>query len=418
MRATFILLLLLCPVRGQDPDAKPLQAALAKGKETFKLIELKNDGTRTDLDVDLGSDPVTYKGEDYDGFRFICPQDISGRDFVWYFNAPATRTGWYIMPVEQEPTPAFKDWLNADKAYQSFDKAGEQDRFRAFQTLEGDYFKPGAEYVMWFRTPETSGSEMMRGAAAFAKTKASWDHSALEEALSLSAAPLEQQVAALHSRGGKILLDEKFFDRSYAKGRIDSCFASIRATKKMRGGYFVSMQTTVPTSTTSPSLEEIIRKYGPPDFIRTSAEQGQVRKHAGGDKGEEKDEPQITRYHYDYFSFEVKSGVENPKVLRVGTHGSDFSPLRAPEKGNTFANVEIENLTVFHRDGKEVGRAYYFLEGAKSPLFITRPPEGDYRLGNLSLVSNGNGKWTWLTLFPDGTPARRMILEADRFQGP
>lgn len=87
-------------------------------------------------------------------------------------------------------------------------------------------------------------------------------------------------------------------------------------------------------------------------------------------------------HQYDHFSFEVQSDAKDPRVLRVGTYGCDFADVRPPNNGATYAGIGIENLTVFHRDGKEVGRAYYFLDGSYKPLFITVPPTGEYRSGN------------------------------------
>lgn len=91
--------------------------------------------------------------------------------------------------------------------------------------------------------------------------------------------------------------------------------------------------------------------------------------------------------------------------------------MRAPETGSRFATIGIENLTVFHRDGKEVGRAYYFLDGGYKPLFITTPPVGEYRAGDDVLIFAGEGKWTWENRFPDGKVARRIPLSGDQFNG-
>ncbi len=418
MRGILILSLLLLPLQAQEPDIKPLQQTLAAGKDTFNRIELKNDGSRTDIEVELGSEPVKFDGEEFDGFRFTCPADVAGRDYVWYFNAPSSWANWYILPVEEEPGQAFRDWLDGDKMYQPFDKAGEKERHRILQTLKGSYFKPGAEYLMWFRNHGKGPRQMLRGTIAFSKPDGDWDHDAMEKALSLSPAPLEQQVEALNSRGGMILLDERFFEKDYAKSRIESGFSSIRSTKRMSGGFFLTMQTFIPPCATQPPLNEIVRRHGAADFIRSSEEQKALRKHAGGDdEKEDEDEADIVRHHYDYFALEVESGAENPKVVRVGTYGVDFSVLRPPASGSSYAGIDIENLIVFHRDGKEVGRAYYFLEGDKKPLFIKTPPAGEYRAGGSSLISEGDGKWQWVRHFPGGKVARKMVLEGNRFHG-
>ena len=269
---------------------------------------------------------------------------------------------------------------------------------------------------MWFRKVGKDGSNSLRGTTAFAKKDDSWNHDDVEKALSLRPAPAEEQVAGLHSRGGLILLDTHFFERGYAESRIDSAFSSIRSTKQTRGGFFVTMQTFVPPCATTPSLSEIVKQHGQPDFIRTGEELDRVRKHIGSDPLDE-DDREITRYHYDHFAFEVETDAKDPKVLRVGTYGCDFSDVRTPDDRSTFGSIGIENLTVFHRDGKEAGRAYYFLEGAKKPLFIAVPPAGEYRSGNQMLISGGDGKWKWEIRTPDGKVARRIPLENDRPHG-
>jgi hypothetical protein len=417
MRNFLISLFLLLPLHAGEPDIKALKETLAAHADAFERIVLKGDGTAVNFEIELGKTTVKFDGEEYDGFRFRCPDETAGRDFVWYFNTPASWGNWYIIPVDVEPAQAFKDWMNADKFYQPFDKSGEKHRVRILQTLGGTYFKPGTEYLMWFRKIGNEGSNSLRGTAAFAKKDDAWNHDDVEKALSLRPAPAEDQVAGLNSRGGLILLDNRFFERGYAEGRIDSAFSSIRSTQQTRGGFFITMQTFVPPCTTTPSLAEIVKQHGQPDFIRTGDELDRVRKHTGSDPLDD-DERKITRYHYDYFAFEVATGAKDPKVLRVGTFGCNFSDVRPSAGGSTFDSIGIENLTVFHRDGKEAGRAYYFLEGSKKPLFITVPPAAEYRSGNQILISEGAGKWKWETLTADGKIARRIPLENDRLHGP
>jgi hypothetical protein len=284
------------------------------------------------------------------------------------------------------------------------------------QTLDQEYFTPGKEYIMWFRKTAADASSSLRGIAKFAKKEKSWRHDEVEKALSLRLAPVEDQVTVLNSIGGLILLDSNFFESKYAKGRIDSAFTSIRSTRQSKGGFFVTIQTSVPPCATRPSLEKIIAQHGPPDFIRTGDELDRLRKHAGGDALDE-DEKGITYYHYDYFAFEVDSGVKSPAVSRVRTYGCDFSKVSPSKSGSTFGSIGIENLKVFHRDGKEVGRAYYFLEDSKKPLFITAPPIGEYKGDSQTLFCEGDGKWKWESRFEDGKLARRMRLENDQLHG-
>ncbi len=416
MRKKLIWLLFLPSLHAAEPDMNALKEALAKDAAAFERIELKNDGTAVKFEIELGARAVEFEGSEFDGFRFRCPESVGEKDFVWYFNAPEAWGNWYIVPVEGEPTQAFRGWFDGDQLYQDFDRVAEKERLRILQTLDGDYFKPGAEYLMWFRKTGEGDSSSLRGMAAFVEENESWDHDDVEKALALHPAPAEEQVTALNSRGGLILLDPRFFERGHAEGRIRSALSGIRSTRRMRGGFFITMQTFVPPCATEPLLEEILNEHGAPDFVREGAELDRVRKHAGGE-GLDEDEKNITRHHYDHFAFEVKSGEKNPKVLRVGTFGADFSTLRAGDGASTFGSIDIENLTVFHRDGKEVGRAYYFLEESKKPLFITVPPAGEYRSGNQMLIAEGEGRWKWEYRFPDGSIARRTPLEGNRLHG-
>ena len=417
MRHLLVALALLIPCHGQELTIDEIKEALVAGVEAFEPVTFPVDGKPVKLDIKLGEKPVKIRDDRFDGFRFRCPDLPEGTDFVWYFNAPKNWGNWYILPVEGKPGQAFKGWLDGDKLYDSFDKSGEKDRLRILQTLDGAYFKPGAEYLMWFRKTGDGPGDDVRGIAAFVKKSGdSWDHDDIEKALGLKEAPLEDQVASLSSKGGLILLDQEFFDRGYAAGRIDSAFSSIRSTKRMKGGFFVTMQTAVPPCKTQPSLAAIVKKYGEPDFVRDGAEEQKKSKHAGGEGGDE-DEKGTTRYFYDYFALEVETGAKDPKVLRVVTFGCDFSAVRAPAAGTTFASIDIENLTVFHKDGKEVGRAYFFREGSEEPIFITEPPAGEYRSGSELLVAKGKGEWIWENRFPDGKMARRFPMKGNRLNG-
>lgn len=268
MSKTLLTLLMLLPLHAAEPDLKAMKEALSANAEAFESIELKSDGTAVKFEIELGAKSAQFDGDPYDGFRFRCPDGIEAKDFVWYFNAPTSWANWYIIPVKGEAKPAFRDWMDGDKLYLTFDKSADKDRMRILQTLDGSYFKPGEEYIIWFRKAGDKGSPPLRGTAAFAKKNDSWDNASVEKALSLKPAPVEEQVAALNSRGGLILLDNRFFDRGYAEERIDSAFASIRSTRQMGNGLFITMQTFVPPCKTSPSLAEIIKQHGPPDFRR------------------------------------------------------------------------------------------------------------------------------------------------------
>lgn len=414
-----LALLLPCPGFGQELTIEAIQAGLAAKKDAFQEIKIAGDGKAADFDLKLGESTVKLGEEQFDGFRFTAPEVPEGADFVWYFNAPGPWGNWYILPVEGKPGQAFRNWLDGDKLYEPFDKGGEKERVRILQTLRGDYFTKGAEYLMWFRKTSAGEDGSLRGRAAFAKKKdaeGSWDHDEIEKALKLKPAAVEEQVASLNSTGGLILLDKDSFEPGYAKERIDSAFFSIRSTKRMSGGFFITTQTFIPPCKTTPSFAAIVKKHGEPDFSRSGEEQAKRMSHSGGTPIDD-DDKKVTVHYYDYFGFEVETGAKEPKVLRVVTQGTNYSKLRAPAKGASYAQADLENLTVFHQDGKEVGRAYYFLEGGKDPLFIKEPPAGAYESDGDVLTAKGKGKWTWESKFQDGKIARKMLLEDNRLHG-
>ncbi|QJE96723.1 toxin-antitoxin system YwqK family antitoxin [Luteolibacter luteus] len=419
MRHVILALSLMLPALAQELTIDELKDHLATDVEAFDEVSIPADGKPGNLSVRLGEKPVKIQDEVFDGFRFRCPELGEGKDFVWYFNVPKHWGNWYILPVEGKPGQAFKGWLDGDKLYTGFDKAAEKDRLRILQTLTGEYFKPGAEYIMWFRKTGEGDASDLRGTVAFAKKEKgdSWDHDAVEKALALKESPAAEQVEAIGSKGGRILLDKEFFEPGYGEGRIDSMFTSIRQTKRMSGGFFITMQISVPPCTSEPLLSAIEKKYGPPDFVRAATETDKVRKAAGAE-GLDEEEKEITRHYYDHFAFETETGAKEPKVLCVSTVGADFSVLKPEPTGSSWASIDIENLVVFHKDGKEVGRAYYFLEDDKKPVFITVPPAGEYRRGKDDvLIAKGKGEWVRESFFPDGKIARRIPFKDDRMHG-
>lgn len=416
MKKLLLATALWMPCHGQEFTIEKLQEALAADLAPFDEVEISPGGKITNLKIKFG-ESTAQVGEDlFDGFRFKCPAVPEKSDFVWYFNAPENWGNWYILPVTGKPEEAFKGWIEGDKVYEKYDEAGEDERLRILQTLKGKYFTEGTEYIIWFRKTEEGKSSDFRGTMAFVEKEEAWEHESIEEALHLKIASPEDQVAELSSRGGLILLDKEFFTPGYARGRIDSAFYSIRSTKKMQGGFFITTQIAVPPCDSDPKLSAIVAKHGAADFIRSGAEVAKVRMHAGGSPPDE-DEKSTTRHYYDHFAFEVDSSAEDPKVRRVVTFGNDFSKLMAPDEGSSFVSMDTENLTLFHKDGKEVGRGYYFLESGKQPFFITEPPVGEYKAGDSILTAKGGGDWIWEQRFDDGQVARRFLLKDHQFEG-
>lgn len=410
--------------------------ALSLGEEEIHLTkEIMIEGTRANIEaydkikpstpdapvsvrLKLGETVSKYRDKlTFDGFRITAPGDLEGRDFVWYHNAPESWGTWYIVPVEGEVGDGFRNWLHGDKVYEDLDKAGEKDRRRALQSLDGSYFKPGADYILWFQHTGPGHANDLRAVFHFApkpKEDDEWDHETLEKALKLKPAPASDQVKQLGSKGGDILLDSAFFTAGYGAGRINEVFFNIRQTQRMRGGYFITMEMACPPCRTEPSLIKIREKHGAADFVQTAAEAERV---SGGERGKDKDEDEaVTTHYYDYFGFEVAAKDPEEKVLRVKTHASDFSQLRPPAKGGFYGQVEMKNLTVLYQDGREVGRYYYFMEYDKEPICIQEPPVGQYQNEDLTLEYQGGGNWQLLT-HQKGKLTRRIPYAGNRMEG-
>lgn len=412
----WLAMLPLLPSHGQEPDLQEIAAGLAARTDALDVVTLSSDGKPVQFDIKLGESAVEIGDGTFDGILLRCPSIPAGADFIWYFNAPMGWGNWYIVPVEGTPDPAFRTWFDGDKLYDPFDRPGESGRLRILQTLYGSYFTAGKDYILWFRKAGGEGGESLRGTAGFAVPERVWDHDSAEKALGLSALPPETQVEALGSRGGKILLDPGFFEPAYAAGRIDAVFYSMRHAGRRQGGYYIPVQSPVPASGTQPLLADLRAKFGEPDFIRSGTELAAVRDRTGtGEVGAE--ERASTLHHYDHFAFEVETGASEPRVLRVSASASDFSAVKPPASGASFAAIKLENLTVFHKDGKEVGRAYFFREGDREPLFFPEPPPGEYRADHERLTYEGDGSWVWETFHPDGKPERRLPMQAHRLSG-
>jgi hypothetical protein len=412
MKKLLLLLLIPCHVWG-GVNPQVLREAFSKKLDAFDPIAVTGDGKTTRFEMTLGETPVMIGGEQYDGFRFKCPEIPEGSDFVWYFNAPRHWAHWYMLRVEPGQSGGFENWLWADRVFNDFDKPGEKDRVHVMQALERDYFKPGAEYIVWFRkTLPGDSAQDLRLVAAFAKSGDEWTHEWVREALGLQESPPEAQIEALDSRGGRILLDRGLFDHGYAVERIRSMlFFRSRSNKSD----FISALKTSPAPAKAPSLKEIVEKYGAPDFVRDGDELARLP--ARKDGAVAPATRKITYYHYDRFAFEVETNDKSQKIVKVDTSSSNFADLKPAEKGGAFASLESENLHVFYQDGKETGRAYFFMEGTSPPLFVKTPPPGEYRSENLVLLAKGGGEWVWKSYYPNGQVSKRQSYRENLLDG-
>ncbi|WP_395742553.1 toxin-antitoxin system YwqK family antitoxin [Prosthecobacter sp.] len=387
-------------------------AALAETEEEAK--EAMISGTRANLsaydvitapkadipvmvNVKLGETTSNFKDEVYDGIRITAPDDVEGRDLVWYFNVPGNWSTWYIVPVSGDFGRGFRNFMRADRLYAGLDKPQEKNRMRVLQSLDSSYFKPGGEYILWFRrekSADDAASDMRAVFRFVARPKADkeWNRESVEKALKLKNATPADQVADWNSRGGRILLDTALFDPADASSRIRDVLFSIRQTTYHSGGVYVSVESSCKPCKRTPTLAAIVEKYGPADFVQTSTELRKVDQQAGNNGRKEEPSP-VTTHYYDYFAFEVVDADADGKVREVKTHSTDFSQLKPPAKGGFFATMPMRSVTVLYQDGKEVGRFYYFMQGSLEPLCIQEPPVGKYTNDNVTLEYQGGGIW-------------------------
>ncbi|MBK1882108.1 hypothetical protein JIN85_06770 [Luteolibacter pohnpeiensis] len=410
------LFLSILPMSGAQITLEMLKNQMQPVAADFERMEIGDAKEPHSFKIQLGDQPIKLGDDYFDGFRFTCPKIEKGSDFVWYFNAPANWGQWYLIQSEGDPRESFKNWLDGDKLYSSYDAAGEKDRLRILQTLDGSYFEPGKEYILWFSRTHGEAAGELRGVLGFAKSsdqeKKSWDYDDIEKALNLKPLPPADQMTELGSRGGSILLDEDLFDPRDAADRIDALFFSKRRTSHYRGGYFMTMSTSVPPCRKTPPLEAIIAKYGEPDFVRSLEEKD---RRLDNDDDEE-EEPTVT-YYYDYFGFEVDPKNQAKVVEAVEAQANDFSKLRSKVTGKTIGVMPMENLTTFYDEGKEVGRVYGLSEGPEVPVVIQEPPVGKYEMKGRTLLNRGSGEWVEEYLFPDGTVKTRCHYEKNLITG-
>lgn len=413
-----LLIALTAPAMALDEeDMKAAISELPAQADTFTKIEIKATNTPTPFEIPLG-DHIVKAGDGllFNGLLLTVPDFCADKDFVWYFNGPENWGHWYIIPLKGEPNRAFTNWLDADMLYQGLDQPTEEKRLRVLQSLHADYFKAGESYLLWFRQAEPSAvPTVITGTLAFVDPQDEWNYQAIEKALNLKPMPVSAQVSHLKSRGGQILLDEKFFSKNYAQNRIEDVFTSIRRTHRMSNGFFITMEISIPPCNSSPAFADIRKKYGEPDFILTSTQQAAIDKHNGNDPSD--DDDACTIFFYDYFGFRVPDGSKDGVVSQVTTQASNYSHLLPTEDGNRYSIMAMQNLAVFYHDRKEVGRMHYFLKEEKTPLCIKEPPPAVYLADQNSLEYMGDGKWFWSQQYPDGKPFRSMEMANHQFHG-
>ena len=409
--------------RTEEPP--PWLLELQSKAVAFEQVEVPPVGEVLHFTIKLGEVSVELEnGQRYSGFRFQAPPQAEEATLVWYFNAPKNWSGWYIVPLDDEIKPGFRNFMNADRLYEQDVGLPQDQRFRILQTLDPGFMESGKNYFMWFNE---SGEEMeavsplqVSWKLEITNEEVDWDRDAVEDALRLKSAPVEDQVELLDSRGGRILLDPTFFTRSDAKRRIDQVFTSIRQFRRTSDGFFVYTEYGMPPCNTTPRFEEIQAKYGEPDFELTEQENMLKRTHRVYEDSvqpeEEKKVEKNTNFMYDYFSFVVSSDDPDGPVKQVKVHAQNYRRLRPETLEATYRTLGTQNLTVFYDQGVEVGRMYFFREKNKLPLVITEPPPGSYRWRDSELVYSGEGAWIE-KVYDEETLFSKNLYEDHRLNG-
>ncbi len=413
-----LILCLVTASRADDAALTPegIALGLRQQVEKFEPVSVEKRDVPVTFELRLGDDPALIGTNVFDGFRFVVPEGVAERDFVWFFNAPESWGNWYVLPLGEPQAGGFTDWLRGDKVYEDVDGSGTTDRLRILQALPAPYFAEGREYLIWFRNVSEAGGGTLRGKLSFAPQVRQWTHQAIETALQLRPLDARRQVEALDSRGGRILLEPAFFSRDEAEERIESLFFSMRQSREFRSGFSISMNTTVPTCTLHPRLDDIEAVYGLADFEMSSSEQQKVREHQGLTAEEDSSTGETVTYYFDFFGFEVEAGDKHRRVQRVVTQAGDYSKARPLHNQAQFVRLPKLDLTLFHLNHQEAGRIYFFLRGDR-PLVIREPPVGTYRSGAEELDYKGDGEWRWRTFYPGGGVARDFELKDHKVDG-
>jgi hypothetical protein len=154
------------------------------------------------------------------------------------------------------------------------------------------------------------------------KTEKQWEGETMEKALGLTPAPVEKQVDYLNSRGGRILLDARFFTTKYAAMRIDHLLTTLRHSRSLPGGMFIEMRIQIPPCDTDPALDAVRAAHGEPDLTLTDGERRVF---------DEKLESPGAIHYYDRFGFIVgeRKGQTRIPARRYAGIGCIRSEARA-----------------------------------------------------------------------------------------
>ncbi|HEX8312317.1 MAG TPA: hypothetical protein VF614_13435 [Chthoniobacteraceae bacterium] len=372
--------------------------------------------------VPINENPIVVGEHRFGCVRFVAPKE-SPRDMVWAFSVPAEWAQWFILPASGSMT-GFTNWLNADRLYAGLPATIENPA--RLQTLSAASLKAGETYVLWFKEQRAmTEPAILTGVINFLppprkekkekKEAKEWDAEAIEKGLGLKAAPAAQQAAYFKSRGGKALLDSRFFRPKYAAGRIDDLLLAVRSSKSFPSGMFVEMRISIPPCETDPPLAGVEKAYGPADIVLSAQERQLFDKDAPADE---------VAHYYDHFAFLVSEKAGQSHILQVTAQAPNTSEVRPQQDGLTWSDMPMNDidLRVFYRDRKEIARVAFWgvkkaqLLSGKVPVdTFTRGTKADELREELKHL--GTGSWEYRSTYPDGQPYRNAALQEHAYHG-
>lgn len=366
--------------------------------------------------VRLDEKPIVVGEHRFGCVRFVAPKD-AGRDMVWAFSMPPEWQHWYIIPASGTMA-GFRNWLDADCLYEGLPST--LANVAHFQILEAKNFKSGETYILWFKQEKKAdGPAMLTAAINFLPPpgeKKKWDIEQIVKGLHLKPAPMADEAAYFNSRGGKALLDKRFFEPSYGEDRIGDLLYALRHDV-MNNGWFVKMNVIIPVCKTEPLLSDVQAAYGDADLVLPPKDR-QLFYGKDAPEGE-------AAYYYDHFAFLVKDVRGKPRIVRVTSDSEDVSPVRPQHEGLTWNDVPLANLKlrIFYRDRKEIARiAFWGEEGAK--LLSGDLPEDTYTRAGDDVITEqklkylGKGAWEYKSVYVNGQTQQTYALKDHALQGP
>jgi hypothetical protein len=409
------------------PDETPEPYASLPGRLQPRALEFPlvaadtNTDTATITTVVLNQKPEVFdSGHAFDAIRIRTPKQ-PGLDLVWAFSTAASWRHWYIIPASGEPKRGFKNWFDGDRAYIGFD--GDLKKPITLQSLDAAYFEPDSEYLIWFcqtkHTPEPATLKITFRFVTPPKNDEPWGLKNMEETLKLEAAPVAAQAAYFKSRGANILRDQELFHPEDAASQMDHFLFTRRQTELLKGGYYITIETSCPPCHGKPLLADITRKYGPPDCVLTVGDQNAVRSKDSNESAE------YDRHYYDFFVFETDPADVKQRVVRVSSQYFDTTTAKPDNPtGSTWADIKLigTDFRFFYHNGQEVARYINWqMPGAK--LVSGDPTLGDYTLTYDNgapmekLRYTGKGNWLYASYYKSGPLYRRCTYLDGKLEG-